>query len=78
MMDFWTLLGTTGKTKFGKKFQGKGFELCILGADYATLSNVFSRGTIVMSVCLPVNIVFVDQQITFLYSNITKSFINSI
>ena len=30
----------------------------------------------VMSVCLPVNVLFVDQQITFLYGNITTSLIN--
>ena len=32
----------------------------------------------VMSVCLPVNVSFVDQQITFPYGNVTMSFIDPI
>ena len=34
--------------------------------------------TIVMSVCLPVNVLFIDLSVTFLYDNNTTSLINSI
>ena len=40
--------------------------------------SFFSMVVSVMSVCMPVKISFVDQQVNSLYGNITTSLINSI
>ena len=48
-----------------------GFEFVNADASSLSVSDV-------ISVCLPVNVLFVDQQITFFYGNVTTSLINSI